>query len=158
MAVNVNPPPLLRIPRAFLGDREVREFIEQQNTILFQLWNRTGGTTDDVDESKQGITSSSSRISRDAARINSLELKEFEIVSTTEDLTTEEFQIVICKNTLPIVITLDPQALENDEVHIKRRGESIDVIGSIDGFTDKTINVLNYSMHLVYDGADWSEI
>ena len=55
-------------------------------------------------------------------------------------------------------MTLDPQAIENDEVHIKRRGGSIEVIGSIDGFTNKTINVLNYSMHLIFDGTDWSEI
>lgn len=158
MAVNVNPPPALKIPQAFLNDREVRTFIEQQNTIIFQLYNRTGGNNDAIEESEQNITSSSSRTSRNSAKINSLELKEFEIISTTEDLTTEEFQIIICKNTSPIMITLDPQAIENDEVHIKRRGVSIEVVGSIDGFTNKTINVLNYSMHLVFDGTDWSEI
>lgn len=158
MAVKVNPVPELRTPRAFLQDKEVRSFIEQQNTIIFQLRNRTGGNDDAIDESQQNITSSSSRTSRNSAKINSLELKEFEIISTTTDLTTEEFQIIICKNITPIMITLDPQAIENDEVHIKRRGESIEVIGSIDGFTNKTINVLNYSMHLVFDGTDWSEI
>ena len=26
------------------------------------------------------------------------------------------------------------------------------------GITNKTINVLNYSMHLVFDGTDWSEV
>ncbi len=158
MAISVNPPPILRIPKAFVGDPEVRAFIEQQNTIIFQLYNRVGGTTDIVEDSQQNITSSSSRVSRNAARINSLELKEFEIVSTTTDLIAKEFQIIICKNTIPINITLDPQAIENDEVHIKRRGKRINVIGSIDGFTNKTINVLNYSMHLVFDGTDWSEI
>lgn len=158
MAVKVNPPPLLTIPRKFLEDREVRSFIEQQNVIIFQLWNRTGGDNDDISDSKENITSSSSRVSRNAARINSIELKEFEIVTTTTSLTAEEFQIIICKNTAPITVALDPQAIEHDEVHIKRRGESIEVIGSIDGFTNKTINVLNYSMHLIFDGTDWSEI
>lgn len=154
----VNPPPMLRVPKAFLADREVRAFIEQQNVIIFQLWSRTGGNTDIVNENQQGITGSSSRVSRNAARINSIELKEFEIVVATASLTAEEFQIILCKNTLPITVTLDPQAIEHDEVHIKRRGESIEVIGSIDGFTNKTINVLNYSMHLIFDGTDWSEI
>lgn len=158
MAINVNPPPLLKIPSAFLGDSEVRGFIEQQNTIIFQLWNRTGGTTDSIDDSQQNISSTSSRVSRNAARINSLELKEFEIVNTVVSVQAEEFQIIICKNVSAINVTLDPQAIENDEVHIKRRGGTINVIGSIDGFTDKVINVLNYSMHLVFDGADWSEI
>lgn len=48
MSVNVNPPPQLRIPRAFIEDREVRAFFEAQRTILFQLWNRTGGEFDNV--------------------------------------------------------------------------------------------------------------
>jgi hypothetical protein len=158
MSVSVNPPPQLRIPKEFLANTEQRDFFRQTNTILFQLWQRTGGTTDEIEDSKQNITSSSSRVSRNAARINSLELKEFEIITTTTDVITEEFQIIICKNTTSINVTLNPQAIENDEVHIKRRDGVINVIGSIDGFTNKVINVLNYSMHLVFDGTDWSEI
>ena len=158
MAVNVNPPPQLKIPSKLLEDRQTRDYLRQIETILFQLWQRTGGTTDSIEDGQQTSTGSNSRISRNAARINSLELKEFEIVNTTTELTTKDFQIIICKNTIPINITLDPQAIENDEVHIKRRGQSITVVGSIDGFTNRTINVLNYSMHLVFDGTDWSEI
>lgn len=158
MAVNVNPPPQLKIPQAIQKDPQWLAYERQRDTILFQLWQRIGGPTDIIDESQQNITSTSSRVSRNAARINSIELKEFEIVNTTESVTTEEFQIVICKNTSPITVTLDPQAIKDDEVHIKRRGESIEVVGEIDGFTNKTINVLNYSMHLIYDGTDWSEI
>jgi|TARA_R110000822_G_scaffold255322_1_gene381474 hypothetical protein len=155
---NVNPPPALKMPRIILEDREWRDYERDRDTILFQLWQRTGGNTDEVEESKNNITSSSSRVSRNAARINSLELRQFEIVNTISDLTTRDYQVVICKNTVPISITLDPQAVEDDEVHIKRRGVSIEVIGSIDGFTNKTINLLNYSMHLIFDGTDWSEI
>ena len=50
MANKVNPPPTLRIPRAFIADPEVRAFIEQQNTIIFQLWNKTGGNNDPLTE------------------------------------------------------------------------------------------------------------
>ena len=158
MSVNINPPLQLRVPSQFLNDKPTRDYFEQTNIILFQLWQRTGGTTDSIDNSQQDINSTSSRVSRNAARINSVELKEFEIINTTVGLTAEEFQIIICKNTTEINITLDPQAIENDEVHIKRRGGVVNVIGSIDGFTNKTINILNYSMHLVFDGTDWSEI
>lgn len=154
----VNPPPILRIPKSFLKDPETESFIKQINTILFQLWVRTGGTTDKIEVSEQSITSANSRVSRNAARINSIELKEFEIINTTTNLTTEEFQVIICKNLSSINITLDTNAVKDDEVHIKRRGEEVIVIGSIDGFTNKTINVLNYSMHLIFDGVDWSEI
>jgi len=159
MSNSVNPiPTILQKPDAFKKDPQLFAWSGQLETILFQLRQRTGGNNDDVEDSKQNITSTSSRVSRNAARINSIELKEFEIISTTTSLTAEEFQIIICKNTSAIDITLDPEAIENDEVHIKRRNGVINVIGSIDGFTNKRINIKNYSMHLVFDGTDWSEI
>jgi hypothetical protein len=57
MAVSVNPPPQLKIPKAFLQDREVRAFIQQQNTILFQLYNRSGGSNDSVSSLENFSTS-----------------------------------------------------------------------------------------------------
>jgi len=48
MATNVNPPPFLKIPKAFLQDREIRAFVEQQNTIMFQLWQKLGGNNDPI--------------------------------------------------------------------------------------------------------------
>ena len=148
------------IPPARRGD-----FFDKDGnpTLRFIRWieevtGQTNVTSIVVETTEQELTSTGSRVSRNAARINSLELKEFEIVNTTTDITAKEFQIIICKNTLLIEVTLDPQAIENDEVHIKRRGGSIKVIGLIDGFTNKTINIKNYSMHLVFDGIDWSEV
>lgn len=91
-------------------------------------------------------------------RVAALEYRFYEIVLTDVDLTTEQFQTIICSNTSPINITLKTDPMVGDEVNIKRRGASIVVIGTIDGFTNKTINVLNYSMKLVYNGTDWSEI
>ena len=158
MSVNVNPPPLLRIPDAFLRDREIREFVKQQNTIIFQLWNRTGGVNDDVSESKENITSSSSRVSRNAARINSLELKEFDLVQVDSDITTNRNQILDCVNASPITVTLDQQAVAGDEVHVKRRGEEVLIVGSIDDSQDLIINVVLYSVHLIFNGATWISI
>ena len=158
MGIRVNPPPQLQIPPELSKDRRTIDYLNQTNTILFQLWQRTGGVNDDIDSNSQKPNVLPSRINSNSSRIDSIELKEFKIVNTTSDLTTKEFQIVVCKNTASISITLDPQAIANDEVHIKRRGAEVMVIGLIDGFTNKTINVLNYSMHLVFDGIDWSEI
>ena len=50
MANPVNPPPFLKIPKVFLQDREVRAFIEQQNTIIFQLWQKLGGNNDPISD------------------------------------------------------------------------------------------------------------
>ena len=158
MANSVNPPPQLQIPRSLAQDKGSRDYLRQVETILFQLWNRTGGDIDVIEDNQQDLISASSRVSRNAARINSLELKEFEILTTTTDLTTDRNQIILCKNASPITVTLDPQAVAEDEVHVKRRGESITVVGLIDGSNDQIINVLNWSAHYVFDGADWSSI
>ena len=50
MANFVNPPPFLKIPPEFLKDRVVRAFFEQQNTVIFQLWNKLGGNTDPISD------------------------------------------------------------------------------------------------------------
>ena len=91
-------------------------------------------------------------------KVVALEYKTFTIVPTTESIEALGFQIVVCKNTSAINITLNPEAILDDEVHIKRRGGVVNVIGTIDGFTNKRINVKYYSMHLVYDGEEWNEI
>ena len=44
----VNPPPFLNIPREFLANKEQRAFFQQQNTILFQLWQKLGGASDPI--------------------------------------------------------------------------------------------------------------
>jgi hypothetical protein len=48
MANPVNPPPFLVIPPELRKDRVMRAYFEQQNTILFQLWNKLGGNTDPI--------------------------------------------------------------------------------------------------------------
>ena len=50
MANFVNPPPFLKIPPEFLKDRVVRAFFEQQNTVIFQLWNKLGGNDDPISD------------------------------------------------------------------------------------------------------------
>ena len=132
-------------------------------TLRFIRWielvtGQTNTTTTNVQDTSDSLVSTSSRVSRDASKINALELKEFEIVNVTGDITTKRNQILICKNLAAINITLDPQAVEGDELHIKRRGEEITEIGTIDGLTNRTINVLQWSDHLVFDGIDWSVI
>tara|TARA_R110000851_G_scaffold105683_1_gene224285 strand:+ start:5965 stop:6261 length:297 start_codon:yes stop_codon:yes gene_type:complete len=47
MTINkINPPPLLRKPKAFKGESDVNAYTDQIETILFQMWKRMGGNTD----------------------------------------------------------------------------------------------------------------
>lgn len=107
-------------------------------------------------ELDQLTTKNDARISKLQSRIN--KFKAFVVVPVTANVIAKSNQILICKNVSDIDVTLDTNAMKNDEIHIKRRGTEITVIGSIDGYTFKIINVFNYSMHLVFDGTDWSEI
>ena len=91
-------------------------------------------------------------------RVTELEYRVFNTVTITDDYTAEEFQMVICRNTTPKTVTLKASPLIDDEIHIKRRGEEITVVGLIDGDNDLIINILNYSLHLVFNGIDWSSI
>jgi hypothetical protein len=50
MTVNVNPPPFLKLPPEFLRDRQTRAFIEQQNQVIFQLYQKLGGSTDPIED------------------------------------------------------------------------------------------------------------
>ncbi len=91
-------------------------------------------------------------------RVEALEYRVFETIFTSVSLTTEEFQTIICNNTSSINITLKTSPLRDDEVNIKRSESKITVIGLIDGKQNKVINVKGYSMHLVFNGVEWSEI
>lgn len=50
MAINVNPPPQIVLPKVFKEDLAVVDFFEQQNRMLLQLWTRTGGATDSISD------------------------------------------------------------------------------------------------------------
>ncbi|RKW71274.1 hypothetical protein, partial [Bacillus sp. L75] len=63
MANRINPPPQLQVPPALLKDKPTRDYLRQVETILFQLWQRTGGDTDIIDDGQNNITSTSSRVS-----------------------------------------------------------------------------------------------
>lgn len=153
-------PFVIKWPSQWLSDREIEPVIRYLNRFLHDLWLRSGGGEDLVDNTQQEVTSSSSRISRNAAKINALEKVAFDVEIITSDFTTSRNQIVVCKNTSAITVTLDPLAIEEDQVHIKRKQNAarVTVVGLIDGKTSTIINIKKFSLHLVFDGTEWSQI
>lgn len=71
MSTLVNPPPQLKIPDKFFNDPDIRSYFERQNTILFQLWLRTGGSSDAV-AGKQIITLTNSDLLLDSSAFGSI--------------------------------------------------------------------------------------
>lgn len=76
---DVNPPPNQQLPRQFFEDREVRKYMEQFQFTVFQLWKRTGGGTDIIQETiileqnntatNQGINSKLARLTQRVAQL-----------------------------------------------------------------------------------------
>lgn len=92
----VNPPPMLNLPQAFLADREVRDFVRQQNTIIFQLYQKLGGNNDPISDLANFSTSGfSSQVQFLQQQLNGL--PEFTIDTTgfTFDSTEITFDKVI---------------------------------------------------------------
>lgn len=172
MAVNVNPPPQNNTPIEFVTDPVKRAYFQGIQTQLFQLWNRTGGASDflagfderitDNKEAIEALTLVVEQIIEDlallTARVEALEDKAFQVVTITTDTTTEAFKVYDCRNTSTITVTLDLTPELNDMVHIKRSAGIVNIIGTIDGLTNKTINVKYYSMLLIFNGTDWSQV
>ena len=78
--VAVSPPPYIVLPKEFLDDPEKREYFQQQNFIIYQLWKRTGGSEDAIST----ISDSAGPIL--SARLNSLEQR----IGSGDALTSDE--------------------------------------------------------------------
>jgi hypothetical protein len=96
MANFVNPPPFLKIPPEFLKDRVTRAFFEQQNTVIFQLWNKLGGNTDPVaDLANSSSNGNSSQVQWMQKQLNGLPEFTIDTSGSTFDSTKITFDKVI---------------------------------------------------------------
>lgn len=161
MGQEVNPPPQILLPKALVDmGIEVIDYFQQQARFDLQIWNRTGAGQDFIDDADQSITSSSSRVSRNSAKIDALEFIRFRVVEVTEDYTAAPFEIVICSNIIPITVTLETNAIFDDQIHVKRKPNAAKVttLGAIDGETSRVINIKNWSDFYVFGSTEWAVI
>jgi hypothetical protein len=104
MATKVNPSSLLLLPRAFVIDPEVRSFVEQQNTIIYQLRNRSGGNYDEVAGNKNGVAENKESIlvnsNQITVSINNISLNASAILSNTNNITTNTNNITTNTNNI----------------------------------------------------------
>jgi len=159
--VDVNRPPEIQLPKelADLGI-SVINFFEELSRYNLQMFTRTGGAEDFIDDSNQNITSTGSRVSRNAAKIDALEFIKFRVVEVTADYTAAPFEIVICNNVVPIIVTLEPNAILDDQIHVKRKplAAEVTVTAPIDNDDGRIINVANHSDFYVFGETEWAVI
>jgi len=124
------------------------------------LNSQTNTLSEETESNEQILTSTGSRVSRNAARIDGLEFIRFRVVEVTANYTAAPFEIVICSNTIPITITLEPNAVIEDQIHVKRKqaAAKVTVAGTIDGKSSRIINVQNWSDFYVFGATEWAVI
>lgn len=118
----VNPPPQLRIPKEFLANTEIRSFFEQQQTILFQLWQKLGGGSDNFDD-----------IESQFSEFDELDTiygqdKKPNVSTQTSNYTTLGSEIVVCDSS--ITVTLNDTPDDREMVTVKIRNGDVVINGN----------------------------
>lgn len=172
MSTDVNPPLNLRIPRKLTGDVESDAFFRNLITILFQLWERSGGGDDLVEDSANqnvdtdtlfGLFAQFDELSEELDGIETVRTAQTEryVISTSVDYTTSGSDIVICNDAVTVTLNSTPDDLEL--VTIKRAAGEIVIDGNgkqIDGGDTITVIRKYTSLDLVYtvDSDSWNII
>ena len=107
-----------------------------------------------VEQNEEDIILLNGRVDDLEIRVGALEYRVYKNISTANSLTTEQFQIILCKNTTPINITLKSSPLDGDEVSIIRTNAIVRIIGPVNNKTNLTLNVKGTGPKLVYDAVD----
>lgn len=122
-------------------------------------------TADEIDaleiivlENKEDIEELQEAVQDLQERVDALEYKVFSFVEATTSITTGPFEIIDCSNASKIEVTLDPDALDLDEVHIARSNARVDIVGTVNGKTNITLNVKGFSVHLIKNPTGWLQI
>ena len=110
-------------------------------------------TSDEIDALEIRVIQNEEDIIDLQLRVAALEYRVYENVSITTSLTTNEFQIILCKNTSPIEITLKTDPIDGDEISVIRTNSTVKVIGTINNKTNLTLNVKGSGPKFVYDAA-----
>ena len=111
---------------------------------------------EDIIQLKQDVIDLNIRVDNVELRLDALEYLVFNIVNTTVDLIADAFSMVICRNAIPISITLKLMPMTGDEIHVKRTDGQVNIIGVVDGVADPVLTLKNWNAHYVFNGIDWS--
>jgi len=137
---------------------ELTLVVEQNRKDIAKNVENIEINADDIKDLALRVTKNEEDIVDLQERVVALEYRVFDIVNVTTDITLEEFKVAICKNTTPITVTLKLLPVIGDEIQVKRTDAEVTIIGLIDGDADIVLNVINYSLYLVFNGTDWSTI
>ena len=140
-------PPVQQVPEGIRDvSKELFEYLQNNQFNMFQLWTRTGGGSDNIFNNETNITNITNsetfetsnsteeflqQISNvEAADEQAIESKLFNVLIKNQNYTAVDMDFIEARS--GIVITLDPNAQENDDVIIANGDSSrITVLGSV---------------------------
>ena len=158
----VNPPPNLRTPKRFMAENDSRSYFEQLEFILFQLWGRTGGQNDDINDGGESIEAILIRLDIIELRLDVIEAAILIIndrldylegsttvtaIDHTIDNTITGHQTIIC--TADITVFLDATPNDRDTAEIKQTDTKLTIDGNgklIDGNATLSIRKQNTAL------------
>lgn len=142
----VNLPPL-KIPQKILQDRESADYFDRLNFIIFQLWKRTGGGGDTIENNVTNISVNATDIAINTADIEALDnvnpigavnASDYQkpFYESVQSANYQTFIDEIIKLSADITITLNPYPLDKERVYVKSatgKGFSVTSTRKIDG-------------------------
>lgn len=139
MANIVNPPPNLKLPVAFQENNDQRTYFRQLEWIMFQLWKRTGGGTDDTSNLESAINQFDelSYIGQQLDKNNEIK----NIVSTSSSYTASKGDFILATGAITISLNQYPE--ENEIIQVMRLTDTVTIDGNgknINGETTLTLN------------------
>lgn len=179
----VNPPRDLKIPQIFLEDPEVRNYFERKDFILYQMWYRTGGGSDNINDQDEvegcfpiGLEESAETLQNDVSpqSIDDERIDELEVESALNlgrDLGSEELVYVVAPDdnynqledddvvfmTGTNNFNLIPQATAHKNICIKNDGSGTITIVPDGSETSQTTSLTTtQSIRLAPRGASFS--
>ena len=165
MVSQVNPPPQLRIPEQFLKDPVSREYFKQTNTILFQLYNRTGGVDDSISDADvaEKYPWPTNQTLDEVIGFNypAIEqtVKQIRTVTTSVNYTAVDGDFINAKSKAQITFPKYPDEnsviiiRNGDGTRIKLNGNGKNINGSLAGFISKKETSIEF--HYFIDSDEW---
>lgn len=150
----VNPPPHIKIPKSLTTNKDLISVIDQLNFNLFQLWKRTGGADDYVNEALTGLYEFD-----DLIKLNNLDSLKSDVVVTSDNYETIGDQIIICSG-INQTITLNPSPDDQELARIHSIEGRVNISGggkNIMGHADAIIRRKYTTWDIMYilESDEW---
>lgn len=142
----VNPPKQLVLPDSLQRNPDLKRAFDDRDYILFQLWERTGGGLDLVNNAISGLNEFDDLFLLEQQR----QIRE-NVITTNTDYTTAGNDVIIC--TASVTVTLNDEPDNKETVAVRMLGGVIVINGNgrtINGSATAKIRTKYTSWQIMY--------